>query len=405
MSHQEIGQELKLFFFDELSPGSCFFLPHGTIIYRKLENYIKDYYRRNGYREVITPNIADKKLWQISGHWDKYQENMFLIRKDRHGEQKVDEEDEEDEERIFGLKGMNCPFHCLMFKHLVPSYRDLPMRFADFGVLHRNELSGALRGLTRLYKFSQDDAHIFCTMEQIESEIMEVLKFLDHVYQQFGFQYEICLSTRPEKYIGSIEKWNQAEEILAKVIDQFTGCKWKLNPADGAFYGPKLDITLQDSLGRKHQCGTIQLDFNLPLPERFNLKYRDQDDQYKEPVIIHRAILGSIERFMAILLEHTGGKLPFWLSPRQIFIVPFLQKEADKVIKYLEEVKNELSEYEVEIDYSENPFQNKIKYAFQMKYNYIFCVGRREADRRTLNWKKNDKENQEIKLDELKNLN
>uniref|UniRef100_A0A4W5KH20 threonine--tRNA ligase n=1 Tax=Hucho hucho TaxID=62062 RepID=A0A4W5KH20_9TELE len=300
--HRKIGKEQELFFFHDLSPGSCFFLPRGAYLYNTLTDFIREEYCRRGYQEVASPNIYNSKLWETSGHWQHYSDNMFSFPV---------------EQDIFALKPMNCPGHCLMFSHRPRSWRELPLRLADFGVLHRNELSGTLTGLTRVRRFQQDDAHIFCTMEQIESEMKGCLDFLRCVYDIFGFSFQLHLSTRPEKYLGDIAVWNQAEMQLENSLNEF-GEPWKLNPGDGAFYGPKIDIKIKDAIGRYHQCATIQLDFQLPI--RFNLTF-DGDDKVR-PVIIHRAILGSVERMIAILTENYAGKWPLWLSPRQVMFVP-----------------------------------------------------------------------------------
>jgi len=280
LTHQELGQQLKLFFFDEKSPGSAFFLPHGTILYNKLLNYMRDEYMIRGYKEVITPVIYDKSLWVKTGHWDKYKENMFCIECEDNDKDQTNPEIS----RQFAMKPMNCGGHCLMFKHMNLSYRDLPLRLADFGVLHRNEIHGSLRGLTRVRKFCQDDAHIFCKLDQIEQEIQGVIEFMKKIYKDFELDLTVGLSTRPEKYIGNKELWDQAELVLKKIINSFPS--YTINDGDGAFYGPKLDFTVKDTLGRLHQLGTIQLDFNLP--ERFNLTFRDLDGQDIQPVMIHR---------------------------------------------------------------------------------------------------------------------
>lgn len=293
--HRKLGREHELFFFHELSPGSCLWLPRGASIYNTLINYIKNEYHRRGFEEVITPNIYNAKLWQTSGHWQHYAENMFSF---------------ELEKETFALKPMNCPGHCLMFDLRNRSWRELPLRMADFGVLHRNELSGALSGLTRVRRFQQDDAHIFCTSDQIRSEIDGCLDFLKHTYDIFGFTFDLVLSTRPEKYLGELAVWDEAEKALAESLNKF-GQPWKLNPGDGAFYGPKIDITVQDALRRNFQCGTIQLDFQLPL--RFNLNYVTDSGEKKHPVMIHRAVLGSLERFIAIITENFAAKFPFWV--------------------------------------------------------------------------------------------
>ncbi|RKP35016.1 hypothetical protein BJ085DRAFT_6284, partial [Dimargaris cristalligena] len=306
--HRRIGKDQELFFFHELSPGSCFFLPHGTRIYNTLVDFMKEEYQRRGFNEVMSPNMFNSKLWQISGHWANYKDDMFTLN--------VEKEE-------FALKPMNCPGHCLLFAHRERSYRELPLRFADFGVLHRNEASGALSGLTRVRRFQQDDAHIFCRQDQVRDEIQNCLKFLQHAYGIFGFKFFLELSTRPENYLGSIDVWNGAEKQLEEALNSFSH-SWELNPGDGAFYGPKIDITIADALNRKYQCATIQLDFQLP--DRFNLEYRsaeagaaaagDAEDSaatsgaFQRPVIIHRAILGSVERMIAILTENFGGKWP-----------------------------------------------------------------------------------------------
>lgn len=351
-----MGREQELFFFHELSPGSCFFLPKGAHIYNELVNLIKGEYRKRGFNEVVTPNIYNSKLWQTSGHWQHYAENMFAI---------------EIEKETFALKPMNCPGHCLMFAHRPRSWRELPLRMADFGVLHRNELSGALSGLTRVRRFQQDDAHIFCLPDQIGQEIDGALDFLDHIYGIFGFTFDLKLSTRPEKYLGDIEVWNKAEKALADSLTRFcdkSGKKWTENPGDGAFYGPKIDITIQDALRRSHQCATIQLDFQLPI--RFDLSYIADDGEKHKPVIIHRAVLGSVERMIAILTESCAGKWPFWLSPRQVCIVPVGPSLND----YAQEIYTKLYDagFQVEVDVDPGDTLNKkIRNAQLAQFNFI----------------------------------
>lgn len=377
-THQEIGNNLKLFFFHEYSAGSCFFLPHGTILYNNLINYMRKLYLKYGYNEVNSPNIANEKLWKISGHWEKYKENMFIIENCKHN--KSDVEDKPSEQ--YALKSMNCPLHCLIFLHMNPSYRDLPLRLADFGVLHRNELSGSLHGLTRVRKFSQDDAHIFCMESQIESEITKVITMIKEVYKIFGFEFGVELSTRPEKYIGDLDTWNKSEEILTKIIKIMP--KWEINEGDGAFYGPKIDISVKDSLNREHQLATIQLDFNLP--EKFKLKYikeskGDNTQKYDRPVIIHRAIYGSLERFIGIMLEHTQGVIPQELTPRLACIIPIVQ-EDETHIKYANNIKNMFPQdklSQVEIDLSNNTLNKKIRTAEVMKFVYIIIIGNNEV--------------------------
>ncbi|XP_049284736.1 threonine--tRNA ligase 1, cytoplasmic isoform X2 [Anopheles funestus] len=381
--HRKLGKEQELFFFHELSPGSCFFQPKGAHIYNTLMGFIRSEYRKRGFQEVISPNIYNAKLWQTSGHWQHYAENMFSF---------------ESEKETFALKPMNCPGHCLMFDHRNRSWRELPLRMADFGVLHRNELSGALTGLTRVRRFQQDDAHIFCMSEQIREEITGCLDFLRHVYTVFGFTFNLVLSTRPEKYLGEIEVWNEAEKALAESLDKF-GEPWKENPGDGAFYGPKIDITIMDALKRNHQCATIQLDFQLPI--RFNLNYIDDNGEKKRPVIIHRAVLGSVERMIAILTENYAGKWPFWLSPRQVMVVPVgpvYDEYADKVRQRLHEAG-----FMVEADLDAGDTMNKkIRNAQLAQFNFILVVGEKERSSETVNVRTRDnKVHGEVSVDDL----
>jgi len=369
--HRKIGLQQDLFFFHELSPGSCFFKPKGAHIYNKLLSFLKEEYWKRGFQEVISPNIYNHKLWQTSGHWEHYSDNMFKF---------------EIEKEAFGLKPMNCPGHCLMFDHKTVSYKELPLRMADFGVLHRNELSGALTGLIRVRRFQQDDAHIFCRPDQIKAEMGGALDFLKHVYTVFGFTYQLRLSTRPEKFLGDISVWDQAEKDLSDSLDK-AELPWKLNPGDGAFYGPKIDIVLQDALRRQHQCVTIQLDFQLPI--RFNLNYIDEKGEKQHPVMIHRAILGSCERMMAVLTENFGGKWPFWLSPRQAMVVPVGPMFND----YASEVANmmRVAGFCVEADNDNgNTMNKKVRNAQLAQYNFIFVVGEKEKENRTVNVRTRD---------------
>ncbi|XP_045584758.2 threonine--tRNA ligase 1, cytoplasmic isoform X3 [Procambarus clarkii] len=369
--HRKIGVQQKLFFFHELSPGSCFFTPRGAYIYNTLIDFIRDEYCKRGFQEVVTPNVYNTKLWETSGHWQHYAENMFAF---------------EVEKEKFALKPMNCPGHCLIFGHTTRSWRELPLRMADFGVLHRNELSGALTGLTRVRRFQQDDAHIFCTPEMIQSEIKGCLEFLSAVYDSFGFEFLLKLSTRPEKFLGEIQFWNDAEQQLTNSLNEF-GMEWKLNPGDGAFYGPKIDITVTDALRRQHQCATIQLDFQLPI--RFDLQYVSETGEKKRPVIIHRAILGSVERMIAILTESYGGKWPFWLSPRQCMIVPVASPFDD----YAKSVCKQLHDAGFQADYDTDPgdtMNKKIRNAQLEQYNFIFVVGEKEKTNNTLNVRTRD---------------
>ncbi|KAI8971845.1 hypothetical protein BDF20DRAFT_907413 [Mycotypha africana] len=374
--HRKIGKEQELFFFHELSPGSCFMLPHGARVYNSLMNLIKEEYQVRGFTEVITPNMFNLKLWKQSGHADKYKENMFCF--------EVDKEE-------FALKPMNCPGHCLMFGHKERSYRELPIRFADFGVLHRNEFSGALSGLTRVRRFQQDDGHIFCRADQIEQEMANCFEFMDHIYGIFGFEFHLKLSTRPDNYIGELSVWDHAEKVLADALDTFSkkkGTTWDIDPGDGAFYGPKIDITISDALRRKFQCATIQLDFQLP--ERFKLEYRTDNTEnvMARPVIIHRAILGSVERMMGIVIEHFAGKFPFWLSPRQVLVVPV----AAAFFDYAQEIVDKLTALNMfaDADLSDNTLNKKIRNGELAQYNFIFVVGEVEKSTRSVNVRNRD---------------
>ena len=369
VDHRKIGVDHELFFFNEHSPGSCFWLPNGTKIFNKLMNFIRDEYYKRGFLEVMTPVICKEELWKISGHLDKYKENMFSV-----------DDTEEDKKEIFYMSSMNCPKHCLMFNAQSISYKQLPLRYADFGALHRKELRGALNGLKRGYFFRQDDSHIFCTPSQIKTEIKNCLDFLTFVYSKFGFKFEVALSTRPDKYIGDIALWDKSEKELAEVLSEY-GLPFTINEKDGAFYGNKIDVRLTDSLGRKHQCATIQLDFNLP--QRFGLEYVDENNTLQMPIMIHRAIYGSFERFIAILLEHYEGKLPLWLNWNQIAILPV----TEKFNEYAHSIKEKLMEckYYVDVNDTNLTLPKKIAIAELDHYNYILVVGQKEVDTKTVN--------------------
>ena len=393
LTHQELGERLELFMTHPYTSGSVFMLPHGTKIYNTLQNYLRNEYKKRNYQEVITPQLANIQLWKESGHWNHYQQNMFNFNIDNN-----DEKPTGDESDCYSLKPMNCPMHCLMFKRKSISYKLLPLRIADFGNLHRNELSGALRGLTRLRKFTQDDAHIFCTYEQISSEIKSCLEFLNDVYNKFGFNYRITLSTRPDKFIGDIELWNTAEQALIKTLNEMK-IVYSINEKDGAFYGPKIDVMLKDSLEREHQCGTIQLDFQLP--ERFDLSYIDNDNKKSRPVIIHRAILGSIERMMAILIEHYQGKLPMWISPRQISIIPVSNKPefieyCDKIVEY---IKNNTQIDSIDIYKSSETFTYRIRESELMFYNYTIIIGKNEMKSDQITFRHINHERKDLTID------
>ncbi|EFX86211.1 hypothetical protein DAPPUDRAFT_127463 [Daphnia pulex] len=369
--HRKLGREYELFFFHELSPGACFFTPHGAHIYNTLVEFLRNEYKQRGFQEVITPNVYNSKLWLTSGHWQHYSENMFSF---------------EVEKETYAMKPMNCPGHCLLFDHRVRSWRELPLRLADFGVLHRNELSGALSGLTRVRRFQQDDAHIFCTMGQIKSEINGALAFLRDVYKIFGFTFQLRLSTRPEKFLGEIETWNHAEKELTESLNEF-GETWLLNPGDGAFYGPKIDITIMDALRRPHQCATIQLDFQLPI--RFNLSFINEAGEKEKPVIIHRAILGSVERMIAILTESYAGKWPFWLSPRQCVVVPV----GPVFDGYAQQVREQIAAagFRITADIDAGDTMNKkIRNGQLSQHNFILVVGEKEQTNGTVNIRTRD---------------
>ncbi|KRH93471.1 Threonyl-tRNA synthetase [Pseudoloma neurophilia] len=401
--HKLIGEKYDLLYFSELSPGSAFFLPDGAFIYNKLIEYIRLLYRSYGFDEVITPNIFNTSLWEISGHLQNYKADMFLL--------SVEKQD-------WALKPMNCPGHCLIFKSKARSKRNLPMRFADFGVLHRNELSGALSGLTRVRRFQQDDAHIFCALDQVEGEIIRQLDFVKEVYSMFEFKYEFFLSTRPkEKYLGTVEQWDRAESMIATALEK-SGSNYEINPGDGAFYGPKIDIVLTDALERKHQCATIQLDFQLP--ERFDLSYVDaiigetdnqsdnplqvskDSDAIKKmkPVMIHRAILGSLERFIGILIEHYGMDLPFWVNPRQISLIPVTSND-EKIMDYCKMVKSALLSYQVKLFDSDDTLNKRIRNAETEKYVLNLIIGENEVKNGTVSIRKNRKD---MKLSDLEDL-
>ncbi|MCL5018692.1 MAG: threonine--tRNA ligase, partial [Candidatus Pacearchaeota archaeon] len=309
--HRILGQQMDLFSFSEVAPGMVFWHNNGLIIRNELINFWREIHRKSGYQEISTPQVMDNRLWKISGHWDKYKENIFLT---------------EYEKRNFAVKPMNCPGGMLVYKNKPKSYKELPLRVGELGVVHRLELSGVLAGLFRVIQFTQDDAHIFCTEEQLEEEIGGVMKLIDAVYKKFGFEYAVELSTRPEKRIGDEKLWDKAEKILSDVLKK-KKMKFKINKGDGAFYGPKIDFHIKDSLGRTWQCATIQLDF--AMPERFELEYTDKDNKRKRPIMLHRVIYGSLERFVGILLEHLNGRLPTWLAPIQIRVLSFTDRSVD----------------------------------------------------------------------------
>ena len=363
--HRKLAADLDLLYFHEYSPGAPFYLPNGAIIYNELVNFIKTEYHKRGYKEVITPQMYNKKLWEVSGHWEHYKENMFILNV---------------EGQEFSLKPMNCPSHCLIFNRDVKSYKDMPVRIADFCNLHRNEFSGTLSGIMRVRKFAQDDAHIFCRFDQIEEEVLGVLEFIKYVWDNvFKFNLTYYLSTRPENAMGSSELWEKAEGLLVKALEK-AGIAYTIKPGEGAFYGPKIDIDIEDALGRKWQCPTCQLDFNLP--SRFNNCYIDADGKKQQCVMIHRAVLGSLERFFGIMTEHFSGKFPLWLSPVQIKLLPI----ADRHVEYCKGLQAEMDRFglRVEVDERTESTPKKVRDAQLMNIPLMITVGDKEMENHTL---------------------
>jgi len=368
--HRIIGQNLDLYSFHDAAPGMPFFHNNGMIIISELLKFWKEEHRKAGYLEVKTPMILNKQLWEISGHWDKYRENMYFT--------KIDNED-------YAVKPMNCPGGILIFKSKVHSYRDLPIKMAELGLVHRHELSGVLSGLFRVRVFTQDDAHIFMREDQIKDEIINVIKLTNKFYKTFGFDYHIELSTRPEKSIGTDEQWEAAEVGLKNALES-EKIKYKLNPGDGAFYGPKIDFHIKDAMGRNWQCGTIQLD--MTMPEKFDLNYIGKDGKMHRVVMIHRTIMGSIERFLGILVEHFSGKFPVWLAPVQAAVMPVSEKNN----KYAKEVADEFGEagLRVESDVNENTLEYKIREAQLKKIPFMVVVGDKEEKEKNISVRTRD---------------
>ncbi|KAM5256605.1 threonine--tRNA ligase, mitochondrial [Ctenodactylus gundi] len=386
--HRRIGKKQELFFFHELSPGSCFFLPRGTRVYNALVAFIRAEYARRGFLEVKTPTLFSTKLWERSGHWEHYREDMFALQPPGTGRPVGSQSDRYARHPgdTLALKPMNCPAHCLMFAHRPRSWRELPIRLADFGALHRAEASGSLGGLTRLWRFQQDDAHIFCAPDQLEAEIQGCLEFLRSVYAVLGFSFHLSLSTRPPGFLGEPCLWDQAEQVLQQALEEF-GEPWDLSPGDGAFYGPKIDVHLRDALGRPHQCGTIQLDFQLPL--RFDLQYKGQAGALERPVLIHRAVLGSVERLLGVLAESCGGKWPLWLSPFQVAVIPVGTEQEE----YAREVHQSLRAAGLISDLDADSgltLSRRVRRAQLAHYNFQFVVGQKEQSRRTVNVRTRD---------------
>lgn len=363
--HRIIGQNLDLWSFNEIAPGMVFWHDKGLIIKNLLIEYWRKIHRDSGYLEISTPQIMDKKLWMLSGHWGKYHDQMFVS---------------DYEQRDFAVKPMNCPGGILVYKTSSKSYKDLPLRVGEMGLVHRKELSGVLAGLFRLIQFTQDDAHIFCTEEQIESEVGRIIDIIQKVYSTFNLEFDhIELSTRPENRIGREEIWDLSEQALENVLKK-RKVNYKINTGDGAFYGPKIDFHLKDSLGRTWQCSTIQLD--MSQPERFDLEYADKDGTSKRPIMLHRVVYGAIERFMGILVEHLNGKLPLWLSPIQVKILTI----NDQAVSFAQKVAEILKEKDirVEIDDRTETLGKKVREAQLEKVNYIVTIGNKEVDNSTL---------------------
>ena len=363
--HRKLGRSLGLFFFDPIAPASPFFLPKGTHLINSLIDYVRELYNRYGYQEVITPQIFNTELWKRSGHLDAYAENMYFLDVD---------------EREFGVKPMNCPAAAMLYLANSHSYRELPIRMADFGRLHRNERSGVTHGLNRVRSFVQDDAHIFCTFGQISAEITSFLQMLNESYRVFGFENtRFELSLRPEKRVGSDEMWDQAESILTEVLDA-TEHKYTAQSGEGAFYGPKIDAFVPDAIGREWQLGTVQLDFSLP--ERFDMEYTAENGNRDRPVVIHRAMLGSLERFLGVLIEHLSGAFPMWLAPVQAVIVPIADRHND----FCFEVGKRMSDagFRVEVNDSNDRMNAKIRQAQLQKVPYMLVAGDREVEAQSL---------------------
>jgi len=365
--HRILGQKLDLFSFNEASPGSVFWHHAGNIIYNEIVSFIRKVNNKYNYQEISTPQILDNKLWKISGHWSHYQDNMFLTQY---------------EKREFGVKPMNCPGCMLVYRTRPRSYKEIPLRLAEFGIVHRKELSGVLAGLFRVIKFTQDDAHIFTSIESLPEEIKDLLEIVDLIYKKtFNFDYSLELSTRPEKFMGDKKDWDFAEKSLESALKK-AKIKYKINKGDGAFYGPKIDIHIKDSLQRSWQTATIQLD--MQMPKRFEITYIDEKNKEQTPLVIHRAVLGSVERFIGVLLEHTNGNLPLWLSPRQIRVINFTDRNTKACEKFVEELKKEIPGIRVELDLRSDTVQSKIRDAEMLKTNYVIVIGDKEEENNTL---------------------
>ncbi|AVP48675.1 threonine--tRNA ligase [Bacillus thuringiensis] len=376
-NHRKLGNELELFMFSEEAPGMPFYLPKGQMIRNELEAFLRGIQKEYNYQEVRTPFMMNQEVWEKSGHWGHYKDNMYFSEVDN---------------KSFALKPMNCPGHMLMFKNKLHSYRELPIRMCEFGQVHRHEFSGALNGLLRVRTFCQDDAHLFVTPKQIENEIKSVMAQIDYVYKTFGFEYEVELSTRPEDSMGDDKLWEQAEAALENVL-QSLNYKYRLNEGDGAFYGPKIDFHIKDALNRSHQCGTIQLDFQMP--EKFDLNYIDENNEKKRPVVIHRAVLGSLDRFLAILIEHFGGAFPAWVAPVQVKVIPVSNAVHEQ---YANEIALKLAQagVRVEQDARDEKLGYKIREAQIQKVPYVLVIGDKEMENGAVNVRKYGEEKSEV---------
>lgn len=385
--HRRLGKELKLFSIQEEGPGFPFFHPNGMVFRNELENFWRETHDEAGYGEIKTPIILSESLWHQSGHWDHYKDNMYVT--------KIDDSD-------YAVKPMNCPGSILVYNSDMHSYRDLPIRWGELGLVHRHELSGTLHGLMRVRSFTQDDGHIFCLPEQVKDELVGVIELASYIYDTFGFKYTIELSTRPENSMGSEEQWEMAENALKEALEE-KEIEYTIDEGDGAFYGPKIDFQLEDAIGRTWQCGTIQLDFQMP--ERFEMEYIDKNNEKKRPVMIHRALYGSLERFMGILIEHYAGRFPAWLAPVQARILPI----SDKFNSYGKEVEKKLKEagIRVEFDGRDEKVGYKIREAQIQQIPYMLVLGRNEMEDGTISVRSRDEGTQEVVeldkfIDELK---
>ena len=382
--HRRLGKELGLFMLSDYAPGMPFFLPKGQIVYNQLLSYWREIHARYGYSEITSPTMMSRELWETSGHWDHYKDNMYTT--------KVDEAD-------YAIKPMNCPGAILVYQNAIHSYRDLPLRYGELGHVHRHEASGALNGLFRVRAFTQDDAHILLRQDQIEDEVKSIMKLFDEVYDVFGLTYRIVLSTRPDDYIGEIAFWDKSEQALAAACRD-SGHDFQINPGDGAFYGPKLDFKLKDSMGRTWQCGTIQLDVNLP--HRFGCTYVDENGEKVEPVMLHRVVFGSVERFLGILIENYGGAFPTWLAPTQVEILPV---NAEVHGAYAKEVESILKDAGVraEVDDANEKLGYRLRNAQVNKIPFTLVLGDKEAETRSVTYRVyGQKEQVTVSLEEFK---